>query len=158
MSTFVRSFDIEHCLFAQSLVSLSLCGWVWPSFRNFIDVYFCYCRCQKFRCCCIWFEHQWMGKKPNRTCTNTRPNQNFKVFGNRFPQMLHEFGGNQKFFYQNKVHNFSFLLFKALRFFSGRFAGSFSARLFRPFCVILTFQVAVCMNGCYLPIGKRFVY
>lgn len=45
-----------------------------------------------------------------------RPNQNFKVFGNRFPQMLHEFGGNQKFFYQNKVHNFSFLLFKALRF------------------------------------------
>lgn len=61
-----------------------------------------------------------------------RPNQNFKVFGNGFPPMLHEFGGNQKFFYQNKVHNFSFLLFKALRFFPLVCWLLFRSLLFRP--------------------------
>lgn len=100
--------------------------------------------------------HLILASTRKKTHTHTRGQIKISKFSAIDLQMLHEFGGNQKFFYQNKVHNFSFLLFKALRFPVCCFFFFFFI-LFAHY-IILTFQVAVCLNSCYLPIGKRFVY
>lgn len=141
--SFIRSSDIERCLSAQSSVSRCVLVSAYP--LTFIFVIF---DVKSFGAAAFDLSiDEWKrGRGTTRTHTQTRPNQNFEVFGNRFPQMLHEFGGNQKFFYQNKVHNFSFLLFKALRFFFVWLLGFFSFCL-SFFCPLYNIDFS---GGCML--------